>query len=200
MKHFLSKNGRTFVRRVNGILMHQNSLNLVVSCNSNEKLMILKRFAWNVLHAICPQKNTINLGKHWLACQPSNALKLNPQVLMTSWSLPLNFSKGQNTFFTHFARITSFLGRNLTQRSLFALLGPEYLGHLCWPEKTGKFAATKIQLLSFCLVSSGLFLVILVFLPRSILYFDSTMALPKISKIVTLHCIVQLNIEIHNSG
>lgn len=119
MKHFLSKNGRTSVRRVNSILMHQNSLNLVVSCNSNEKLMILKRFAWNVLHAICPQKNTINLGKHWLACQPSNALKRNPQVLMTSWSLPLNFSKGQNTFFTHFARITSFLGRHLTQRSLF---------------------------------------------------------------------------------
>ena len=45
MKHFLSKNGRTFVRRVNSILMHQNSLNLVVSCNSNEKLMVLKRFA-----------------------------------------------------------------------------------------------------------------------------------------------------------
>lgn len=119
MKHFLSKNGRTFVRRVNSILMHQNSLNLVVSCNSNEKLMILKRFAWNVLHAICPQKNTINLGKYWLAYQPSNALKLNPQVLMTSWSLPLNFSKGQNTFFAHFARIASFLGRHLTQRSLF---------------------------------------------------------------------------------
>lgn len=198
MKHFLSKNGRTFVRRVNSILMHQNSLNLVVSCNSNEKLMILKRFAWNVLHAICPQKNTINLGKHWLACQPSNALKLNPQVLMTSWSLPLNFSKGQNTFFAHFARITSFLGRHLTQRSLF--VWPRIPRTLCWPEKTGKFAATKIQLLSFCLVSSGLFLDILVLLPWSILYFDSTMALPKISKIVTLHCIVLLNSEIHNSG
>lgn len=198
MKHFLSKNGRTFVRRVNSILMHQNSLNLVVSCNSNEKLMILKRFDWNVLHAICPQKNTINLGKHWLACQPSNALKLNPQVLMTSWSLPLNFSKGQNTFFAHFARIASFLGRHLTQRSLF--VWPRIPRTLCWPEKTGKFAATKIQLLSFCLVSSGLFLDILVLLPWSILYFDSTMALPKISKIVTLHCIVQLNSEIHNSG
>lgn len=197
MKHFLSKNGRTFVRRVNSFLMHQNSLNLVVSCNSNEKLMILKRFACNVLHAICPQKNTINLGKHWLACQPSNALKLNPQVLMTSWSLPLNFSKGQNTFFAHFARITSFLGRHLTQRSLF--VWPRIPRTLCWPEKTGKFAAKKIQLLSFCLVSSGLFLDILVLLPWSILYFDSTMALPKISKIVTLHCIVQLNSEIHNS-
>lgn len=80
--------------------------------------MMLKRFAWNVLYAICLLKNNINLGKHWLACPSSNALILNPQMLMASWSLPLDFSKWQNTFFTHFAWISSFLDWHLTQRTL----------------------------------------------------------------------------------